>query len=38
MQVAAVRERHDLRRTWLEVPVVAQGIGMEELAFDDVGE
>ena len=33
-----MRERHDLGRTRLEVPVVAQGIGMEEVALDDVGE
>ena len=33
-----MRERHDLRRTGLEVPVVAERIGMQEVAFDDVGE
>ena len=38
VQVAPMRERHDLGRTGLEVPVVAEGIGMEEVALDDVGE
>ena len=33
-----MRERHDLRRTGLEVAVVAEGVGMEEVAFDDVRE
>jgi hypothetical protein len=33
-----MRERHDLGRTGLEVPVVAKGIVMEEVPLDDVGE
>ena len=33
-----MRERHDLGGTRFEVPVVAEGIGMEEVACHDVGE
>jgi hypothetical protein len=36
--VPPVRKRHDLRRSRLEPAVVAQGIGMEEVSLDDVGQ